>query len=708
MIPIVLVLILTWTASVHVYYKILNLELENCWDRLDVATRSTARKISVRITDNLNFLDAASDSFVLTEHINDTKEVGAYLESIKRMTIFDDIKVITKDGYLIDLNGNKIKVEGDLSFNELVQKGTHISPRCTDYFTNKEVVYCFSPVFSKATETPTAIISGTLDCENLGKIFDVFTYGENAQLFVIDEEDGSYIIDTWHEKLGNISDLGMRKSVETGEMFDLNKFMLENDTNRVSFVSGTNGEASYQLHTTVPDFAREWIVAVVVQEDVVFAHAQEVQRVLLTIAFLEFIVFFAILVINFIAVKRGYKRDLEAKALETAKSANEAKSRFIANMSHDIRTPLNAIIGMLHIIKTHRDEEHFVDDCLYKIEVSAEYLTTLTNDLLDINEIESEGFELENTSVSLKKITDDIAVIMKTKIEESGVDYSVDIDNLENRNVYCSPVHLKRILVNLLTNSVKYRAETDAKIKLKIEDEVLDSEKSVYKFIVEDNGIGMSEEFQKTMYDAFSQEKVSARSSYQGYGLGLAIVSKLINKMDGKIDLVSEKGKGSEFTVTLTLTRDNNYLPEDDDDHRLTDLKGLKILLVEDNDFNIEVAQTILTDAGAEVTCAENGKKAIEIFASSPSYAFDLILMDIMMPEMDGYEATKTIRSMGKDDSETIPVFAMTAHTFADEINRCIEVGMNEHIPKPINVDNLIRSASKYCNNNNKNNNDTE
>ncbi len=698
MIPIFVIVVMTWILSFIVYERMMETERESCWERLEIATRSTAQKIDVRLTDNINFLNAVSDSLVLTEHLDDDDAVGSYLNSIMEMTIFESIDVILPDGDIIRQNGDRINMNGELTFKELTEKGTHISPRTTSPFTGREVLYCFTPICDEFVNETTAMLCGTIDCNAMGDVFEVFTYGGEAQIFLFDCDDGMAIIDNWHDTLGNVADLGIRNEADTNKKVNLTSIIMNHDEERIAFVSKTNGENSYQFHTPIESL--NWKLCVGVQEDVVFEHVHHLQKILVSVGVAEFIIILAFTLWNMYINFNAVKSDEKVKALELTRATNEAKSRFISNMSHDIRTPLNGIIGMLHIIKRHRSDKVMVDDCLRKIEISAQYLTTLANDMLDINEIESDKFVLENIPVDLKKLAEELTVLMEPKARETGIAYHMDCSGLINPYVLGSPVHIERVLVNLISNSIKYSKKTNAEIFVSIEEKYLESEKSCYRFIVKDNGIGMTEEFQKTMYQAFAQEKAGARSSYQGYGLGLAIVYRLVQKMNGTIDLDSEKGKGSTFTITIPLIHDEAYVPAEPEitaETAAPSLDNVKILLVEDNEFNMEIANVILTDAGAAVRTASNGKIAVDMFASSSEGFYDLILMDIMMPEMDGIEAASVIRSMNRPDAKTIPIFAMTAHTFTEEINRCMEAGMNEHIAKPLDVEKLIARVAKYC-----------
>ncbi len=699
MVPVILLAIITTVLSAFIYRSMINAEKETCWDRLRNATESTAQKIQVRLTDNLNFLDAVADSYVLKNHLEHEDEVGKYMNSVMEMTIFERIDVILPDGGIITQSGEVVYLEGELTFDELAEKGTHVSPRTTCPFTGNEVIYCFTPVTKNGEII--AMLCGTIDCVTMSEIFEVFTYKGESQLFLIDCADGAYLIDNWHGELGNVYEMGTRIDAETGEEIDMVPLLINREVARISYISETNGENSYQYSAPVDGF--NWVICVVVQQDVVFRNVNKLRGTLEKVGIVEIILLIAFIAWNIRLNLSAVKSEKRVRELELTKATNEAKSRFISNMSHDIRTPLNGIMGMLHIIKTHRDDEELVDSCIDKIEVSTQYLTTLSSDMLEINEIENDKLVLENKPLDLVKLANELSVINEPKAEERKVKFSIDCSELDNPYVLGSAVHIERILVNLISNAIKYSKDEDAYVKVTFEQRDTTENGANYCFIVEDNGIGMSEEFQKNMYTAFAQETVTARSSYQGYGLGLTIVFRLVDKMGGRIELESKKNVGTRFAVTLPLAINDDYEPDEAQESGACDISGLRVLLVEDNSFNMEFASVILSDAGAIVTPAENGKIATDIFANSPLGHFDLILMDIMMPEMDGCEATTVIRNMYRVDAKTIPIFAMTANTFDEEINRYKEAGMNEHIAKPIDIQKLMSVISRYCKQDNNN-----
>lgn len=388
-------------------------------------------------------------------------------------------------------------------------------------------------------------------------------------------------------------------------------------------------------------------------------------------------------------------------AYEEAETANKAKTAFLSRMSHDIRTPINGIMGMLQIISKNRDDHEKVDDCLEKIQISAEHLLALINDVLDMSKLEAGKVELDHTSFELKDVLKVVYALNEAQIAQSGITYTTHEYELYHTKLVGSPVHLRQILLNLFSNSMKYN-KPGGTIDTYVKELSSDSEKAVIEFRIVDTGIGMSAEFvENKLFHPFTQEKLDARTEYKGTGLGMAIVKELIEKMGGTIQVESELGKGSTFTVVIPFeidqTPEQDILLEEPGQVTTDAVKGARILLVEDNELNMEIAEFMLKDSGAVVLKAWNGKEAIEIFEKSEPGEIDLIMMDIMMPVMGGLEATRKIRALDRPDAATIPIVAMTANAFSDDIRRSREAGMNEHLSKPLEMGKIIRTAARYC-----------
>ena len=389
-------------------------------------------------------------------------------------------------------------------------------------------------------------------------------------------------------------------------------------------------------------------------------------------------------------------------AYEEAETANKAKTAFLSRMSHDIRTPINGIMGMLQIIGRNREDHEKVDDCLEKIQISSEHLLALINDVLDMSKLEAGKVELDHIPFNLTDVLKVAYALNDAQISLGGITFISHPYELQHTELIGSPLHLRQILLNLFNNAMKYNRPSGT-IDTYTRELSFDGQKTVIEFKIVDTGIGMSEEFvKKELFKPFTQEKTDeARTEYKGTGLGMAIVKELVEKMGGTIQAESVLGKGSTFTVVIPFEIDKiqgQHVPfEASEQIQAEDLKGTRILLVEDNELNMEIAEFMLEDGGAVVLKAWNGKEAIEIFEKSEPGEINMIMMDIMMPVMGGLEATRKIRTLDRPDAATIPIVAMTANAFSDDIRRSREAGMNEHLSKPLEMEKIIRTAARYC-----------
>lgn len=416
------------------------------------------------------------------------------------------------------------------------------------------------------------------------------------------------------------------------------------------------------------------------------------------------------------------KKEQEKKLMEAlleAKHANRAKTEFLSHMSHDIRTPINGILGMLAIEEKNPDDKEFQKDCRAKIRMSAEHLLSLINDVLDISKLENGRVELSRESFSLPELLDNCVYILISQSEERGLDVVRKPRSIEHPRLIGSPLHLRQILLNIMSNAIKYNKpggkitlqsteipfkdlteEEQARLEKNVKGK-FDSEKmTVFRFTSQDTGIGISRDFLEHVFDPFTQEKNDARTKYGGSGLGMAISQKLAEKMGGWISVESEQGVGSTFSLTIpfeidTETKEEEPLKNDTADGN-ADISGMKILLAEDNDLNREIVVYILEEAGAVVVQAENGREAADIFSKSSVGEFSCILMDIMMPVLNGLDAAREIRAMDRQDASTVPVIALTASVFSEDVQKAKEAGMNEHLAKPLDFEKLLMLLSMY------------
>ena len=393
-----------------------------------------------------------------------------------------------------------------------------------------------------------------------------------------------------------------------------------------------------------------------------------------------------------------YQKQLK-ESMEDAQRANISKTAFLRRMSHDIRTPLNGIVGMIHIAQKHSNDVAKLQECRQKVLQSTDYLQKLINNVLDISKLESGSLVLEHKSFDMVELLSNNMTVVAMSAYENGVRFEggVEANTIRHRYLIGSTVYLSRVLMNLASNAIKYN-HFHGTVNVHCEELSDDGNMAVFKFVCSDTGLGMSEEFQKHAFDVFAQEGKQSTTTFSGSGLGLSIVKDIIELMGGMIELESKENVGSTFTVTVPFKID--HLVENNDSQKDScsqsmELSGKRVLLVEDNAINMEIAHAILEEEHLNITEAKNGKEALEIFQNSKLNEYDVIIMDVMMPVMDGLEATKAIRMLEREDAKRIPIIAMTANAFEEDRKACLDAGMDEHIGKPIDIPLLKRTITK-------------
>ena len=377
------------------------------------------------------------------------------------------------------------------------------------------------------------------------------------------------------------------------------------------------------------------------------------------------------------------------------KKANLAKTDFLRRMSHDIRTPINGIQGCLEIGERYPDNIQIQNEIRSKIKTASGYLLNLVNDVLDMNKLESGNIVLENKSFDLSKLLDETTDMIFVQANEAGISCSKDMWQIKHNHVLGSPLYFQQVLMNIGGNAIKYNKENGS---IHVTCKEMDCDESVvwYELTCTDTGQGMSEEFQKKAYEPFAQENSSARSKYVGTGLGLAIAKKMTELQGGSISFESQLNVGTTFTIRIPFEIDYS-VQEETCSIEKPSVEGLRVLLVEDNELNMEIASFLLEEQKMIVTQAYNGLEALDKFSASQEYYYDVILMDVMMPEMGGLEATRRIRRLNRIDAKTVPIFAMTANAFMDDIERTKKAGMNEHFSKPLAMDKVIEMIGNYA-----------
>lgn len=390
-----------------------------------------------------------------------------------------------------------------------------------------------------------------------------------------------------------------------------------------------------------------------------------------------------------------YKAELLIAA-KKAEAANETKTELLQRMSHDIRTPINGICGMVNMADHYADDIEKQTEYRTKVKEASNLLLELVNDVLDMSKLESGEIVLEKIPFNLNKIFMEVFVVIEQMAAEQNIRIKWEKKEITHCALIGSPGYVKRVMMNILSNAVKYNRENGHIYISCIEIPSEQPEMTTMEFVCQDTGIGMTEEFQKCVFEPFAQEHTGSRTKFAGTGLGMAISRKLVEKMDGTITFESEKGVGTTFVIRVPFKIDLDAdKHEEQTDASEKSIKGLNILLAEDNELNMEIAEFVLQNEGADVTKAWDGQEAVELFRNSEPGEFDVILMDIMMPVMNGYEAAKMLRSLDREDAKTIPIIAMTANAFTEDRIRAKEAGMDEHIAKPVDVELLLKVIHK-------------
>ena len=395
-----------------------------------------------------------------------------------------------------------------------------------------------------------------------------------------------------------------------------------------------------------------------------------------------------------LVAQQRYNETLK-EARDEAESANRSKTEFLQRMSHDIRTPINGVVGMVAIAQSCPDDKEKQADCLNKIRQSSKTLLGLINEVLDMSKLESGEVMLEHVGFDICDILSDDVALATHMAKEKLVTVSLDTKAVVHRNVLGSPIHVNRIMNNIISNAVKYN-KPEGTLAVTASEHGFDGTRAWYRLVFADAGIGMSKEFQKRLFDPFAQEGADARTTYSGTGLGMPIVKSLVEVMNGTIDFTSEQGVGTTYVIEIPFEVDLS--PKEatsEKDATLPSVEGVHALLVEDNELNAEIAEYVLMDAGVKVSLAANGAEALKLFKASAPGDYDVIIMDVMMPVMDGYEATAAIRASERPDSQ-VPIIAMTANAFSEDRIRVRQAGMNEHVAKPLDTERLIHAIAHW------------
>lgn len=554
--------------------------------------------------------------------------------------------------------------------------------------------------------------------EGFRGLFDSQDYDHQDSLMIL-AHDGSRIYSDVKPEVADFSDYNALKMLRNDAFVyggPVEEFITNFRSGETDVAQIRHGNRDYFVACTPLD--GDWMYMALIPAEYVSANTVDMVRALST-SYLLFgsiiillIIFLTIMVLHAInrnkemAIQLENNQQLMAakeeaqQATRTAQDANKAKSRFLSDMSHDIRTPLNGIIGMLDVAKLHQDNPEYVISCMDKIQGAAGHLISLINDVLDMSKAENGMTEIAREPLDITALLDECENIVEGQMVGRQLQLTMDYEGVSHRHVYGSPLHLRQIFLNIMNNAVKYTPDGGS-ITITVRDLEQDQgnmDKVKLQFIFADTGIGMSSDFLEHIFEPFTRASQEARSNYQGTGLGMAITKKLVDLMHGTITVESTLGKGTTFTMILPMeiNLEQEFVQTEDIQELPTDVTGMKVLVVEDNELNRDIATGLLEYNGVTVTEAVDGQDAVNKFKASSIGYFDLILMDIQMPRLNGMEATQVIRALEREDAKTIPIIALTANAFADDVAASRAAGMNLHVAKPFDTEKLMHILTGF------------
>lgn len=650
-------------------------------------------------------------------------EIDDTLNTVRETLSFADCGLLLETGDLYFTESRTYNIAYETLARELV---IYRRPAVDMMDINAKEYIVFGIPFSGSTRKTNTIsaICGIAEASSMSGILSINAFDGQAAVSVI-KNDGFRVAVGWNDlvedrEYPNLFNI-VRNHVSESEYraFETEYLTDGNGSLRMSGDGDTGDYLMYfsPLHVgngTIPT-AENWRLVIFVPESSIFRHVNELfqSTLIILVGILSVaIVMLTMFVMTFLRQKNNQmllvRRAMEVEVLETtarqAEESSRAKTVFFANMSHDMRTPLNGILGMSAIAKKHINDPETVRTCIGKIDDASEHLLSLINNVLDMSRITSRKVEIVHEAMNVGSLAEECRSIVEGQIRTRHICFRLDRSGITDENVIGDNLHVRQILINLLGNAIKFTPDGGT-IDFTVREVSREENRGTYEFTVRDTGVGMSQEFMKRMFEPFAQEHEAGRRDGNGSGLGLSIARQLAELMGGGIRAESEKGKGTEMTLWLSFAISEQTVTEaeqkkhssgpDEEAAIAARLQGVRVLLVEDNDINREVAETLLAENGLNVECAVNGREACDQFLSHEGHYYDVILMDVMMPEMDGIEATKVIRASDHPEAKSVIIIAMTANAFEDDIRRTRAAGMDGHLSKPIRINEILKAMDQ-------------
>lgn len=698
-------LIIVLSCALFKYTSVVQeIAVNQCFSILDDSQEQIGQMIANEMNNEQGHLESAAQLLkpLIAGYKKNRNSIVKVMEAGSMARSYAHWEVCFPDESGIKADGTDFTLTPKYSFKERIQKDFVVSERRMALKDDETPIVMLSECIFDEKGTCIGILSSVIDVEEFAKLFFNTSYSKKLDILLFDRSTGDILIDSWNQKLSNIQILDNEKTAKGYNWKQAVREYKAGKSGHTAFVSDKTKENIYLSYAPVN--YSDWELLVFAKDSVCMENANKNRDTTYELVFVLVIAFLIFFIIIALEEEKRYKAKLEReedlkKALEKANQANAAKSDFLSRMSHDIRTPLNGIIGLLDISEANPQDLELASQNRAKARIAANHLLSLINDILNMSKLEADNIELAHEAFDVRQLAGDIIIIAEMRAAESGITLKHEdcSQNIIYPYVYGSPLHVRQIFVNILSNAIKYN-KPGGNIFMKIESGKKQDNTIEYICTITDTGIGMSPEFAEHLFEPFSQEKVDARSVYHGTGLGMSIVKALVDKMNGTIAVESEPGVGSKFTVTIPFEiaeqkeLDNEEITED----VAVSIKDTKIMLVEDNELNIEIATELLKEQGAIVTQVANGAEAVRLFKENPRGTFDVILMDVMMPVMDGLEATRKIRALDRIDAATIPIIALTANAFYEDVKKCIESGMNAHLSKPLEIEKVVEMIVKY------------
>lgn len=678
-----IILALAGTVAAMVYETQKTIYRESSGHLVEIAHQLSER-FSDQCETNWNVLDTFIRDYYLIYGSGTKEELVSFLSDYQQTWGYSHLFFIDKSGSFIYETGkiSKLQFDNSQSIYRVISKRENVVAPATDY-DGTEILLFARPV--EPFELDGHLIEGAGICYEVQSMLEnmnINAFKESCDVYLLDA-DGITVARSIHEDSMDAYNIVNAVEKENPELENLEEQLLSGKNDGIMQIKA-KGRDAYLSYTTVDVVG--WKQLLMVPVDVVNNEMHNYTRMTgMLVAVLILLAAAGIGgIVHFFYRINAEKKQKEIE-LEYEHKANESKSRFLANMSHDIRTPMNGVLGMATLAAANIDDRQKALEYIDKIQISGKYLVSLINDILDVSKISEGAFEIAEKPMNISEFIEDIRFVIGPLADNKKQHFTIEKD-IRNEYVFGDKLHLNQIGINILSNAVKFTPEGE-EIRLSIvETPGASGEYAHYHMEFRDNGIGMKKEFIEHIFESFTREKDSTIDSIEGSGLGMFIVKNLVELMHGTIKVESEPGKGSCFIVDLELKLDPNGIKADKEEPEDSTeaICGRKILLAEDNIMNREIAVEMLQEMGAFVITAENGQEAVEKFAESPTEYFDVILMDVMMPVMGGYEASRRIRRLERADAESVPIIAITANAFQEDIIESEEAGMNAHLSKPL------------------------